>query len=143
MNIYGETQDKEKMIPATIRRLVRGNPAIIYGNNDYIGSRFWIYAKNVADAVLTLVLNECIINCKVNIPGNTEFNNLEMAHKIADILNIPLKYELIEPTNVRPGYDRRYHITGKILKDWQPPFDFEDSLTKTVMFTKNNLVWIK
>ncbi len=143
MNIFGETQDPEKFIPRATKLTLGGWPVTVHGNEEYIGTRFWIYAKNVADAILTLIQDKNILNVKVNIPGNIELNNLEMAQKIAEILQIPLNYQLVEPENARPGYDRSYHIVGKVLKDWIPPFDFEESLEQTVLWTKDNLVWLK
>lgn len=53
MNIIGERQDPEKFLPKIIQKIARGEEMPIYADSeDQIGSRVYIDAKNVADALM-------------------------------------------------------------------------------------------
>ena len=70
-----------------------------------------------------------------------------MVHLIADILGVN-KDESVEYINVegtRPGHDLRYALDGSRLESlgWKPPVSFEESLERTVLWTKNNPQWLK
>lgn len=52
MNIIGERQDTEKFLPKIIQKVATGQEMPIYADSeDKIGSRVYIHAKNVADAI--------------------------------------------------------------------------------------------
>ena len=73
-------------------------------------------------------------------------NNLEFAQFIADVMKMPLKYELVEFHNTRPGHDLRYGLDGTKLFNlgWKPSVNFEDSLKKTILWTmkEENIKWL-
>lgn len=133
MNNFGERQNPEKLIPMTIRSVLKGEKAIIHGNEKVIGSRFWIHCRNTSAALLFLSENGKAGE-SYNIIGFDELNSLEMAQKIAEIMGKPLKYELVDFHKTRPGHDRRYALDGSKLKKlgFEFPVDFEASLKKTV-----------
>lgn len=144
MNMFGERQDPEKMIPYTIRRYMNKLPATIHTFNNTPGQRHWLYAKNSADAIKFCLENK--INYKrINVPGQIELDNYEIAKKISEIMGIDFKYELIEASKVRPGYDRRYSVNGDRLLNlgWKYPYTFEEMLEKTVKFSMENSEWVK
>ena len=45
----------------------------------------------------------------------------------------------------RPGHDLRYGLNGNKIQElgWNPKFDFEKSLEKTVLWTLNNMEWLE
>jgi dTDP-glucose 4,6-dehydratase len=53
---------------------------------------------------------------------------------IADILDKPLRYEIVDFHSQRPGHDLRYGLDGTKMRlaGWQPPVGFENSLEKTI-----------
>jgi dTDP-glucose 4,6-dehydratase len=68
--------------------------------------------------------------------------NIEIVKLILEILKKP--EELIEFVKDRPGHDRRYAIDASKLKgelEWQPSFDFEDAIQRTVEWYLNNRSW--
>jgi dTDP-glucose 4,6-dehydratase len=79
-----------------------------------------------------------------NIVGEKEVTNLEMARKIAWIIGRELKYELVDFHSSRPGHDLRYMMSGEKMRQmgWKVPVSFEESLTKTVLWTLENKHWI-
>jgi dTDP-glucose 4,6-dehydratase len=140
MNVFGPSQHKEKFIPSTISKILRGQPVVIHANKDKTkaGSRFYIHADNVAKAV-EFVLDNGSLQDKYNIVGEREVDNLELAKMIAIILGKELKYELVDFHSSRPGHDLRYGLDGsKLYKmGWRLSDSFEDSLVKTVRHYEN------
>lgn len=145
MNIFGERQHKEKFIPLVIRRVLYEEEVYIHAdaNKTKAGSRFYIHARNVADAVLFIV-NKGMRREKYNIVGSKEVDNLTLAQMIAEIIGKPLKYKLVDFHSSRPGHDLRYALDGTKMraKGWIPPIDFESSLRKTVEWTLKHQNWL-
>lgn len=153
MNLVGETQDTEKYPAQLVRKINKGEVVTIHGREGDIGSRFYIHARNVADAVLYIINNlpaklyredTTTLPDRYNIVGDVELNNLELAQMVANILGKELKYELVDFHSARPGHDRRYSLDGTKLKKlgWNPPMKFEESLKSTIEWTLNNKNWL-
>lgn len=146
VNVTGERQHVEKFIPKVIR-MVRDNESIdIHANPDCTlpGSRFYIHARNVAHALLFIIDNGKIGE-KYNITEYKEYDNLQIAQMIANIMGKELKYNLVNFHESRPGHDLRYDLDGTKLAalGWKPNVDFETSLQKTVNWTLNNQEWLE
>lgn len=153
MNLVGETQDPEKYPAQLIRKINNGEVVSVHGTPDNIGSRFYIHARNAADAVLFILNNlkpklynngENLLPDRYNIVGDVELNNLELAEMVAKILVRPLKYEFVDFHLGRPGHDRRYSLDGKKLKSlgWKAPLNFEETLKNTISWTLLNKSWL-
>jgi len=153
MNNFGETQDGEKYIAMLIRQINNGETVTVHGNEDYIGSRFYLHARNHADAVLHILKsaptkyvdnNEIVMPDRYNVVGDEELNNLEIAEMVAEILGKELKYELKDFHHTRSGHDRRYALDGTKLKEsgWVAPVPLRESLKKYVGWTLNNNIWL-
>ena len=154
MNIFGERQDPEKYIAQLIRKVSLGETIAVHGSKDYIGSRFYLHARNTADALLHILNNiepklyeksdDCVRPVRFNIVGDLEINNLELAQIIAKLMDKEFKYELVDFHKTRPGHDRRYSLDGTKLKEagWIAPLSFEDSIKKTIEWTLENKQWL-
>lgn len=145
MNVLGERQHPEKFIPSTIAKVRDGQRVLIHANANKTkaGSRFYIHARNVADAVLFL-FREGTIGEKYNIVGEREVDNLEMAQFIAAAAGKPLDYELVDFHSSRPGHDLRYALNGDKMAamGWKLPVNFESSLQRTVQWTLAHPEWL-
>jgi dTDP-glucose 4,6-dehydratase len=112
------------------------------------GSRFYIHAKDVADALYFILINKPISSTdfggakiqKFNIVGYEELDNLELAQIIASKINKPLKYELVDFHSSRPGHDLRYSLSGELLKSqgWQPMSPIDIRLGEIVKWYIDN-----
>lgn len=162
MNIIGERQDVEKFVPLIINSLQQGKPVPVHAlerNGSWMsGSRFYLHARNQADALRFLISHFIKTPHKYtdglerperfNVRGETEVSNDEMVTLIAKFLGITKpKSELVKFINVegtRPGHDLRYALNGDKLIEmgWKPPVAFEKSLERTVNWTVKNPIWI-
>lgn len=145
VNVFGERQHPEKYIPLCINRIDKGEKILIHSHRDKTkaGSRFYIHARNVSAAVLFLVQHG-VIGEKYNITSTSELSNLEVAQFIADALEKPLNYEMVDFHSSRPGHDLRYSLDGDRLKDlgFEYQVSFEDSMLKTIKWTMANRRWM-
>lgn len=146
MNAFGERQHVEKFIPMTIKNILHGNKVLIhsYPNKERAGSRFYIHARNIAEAVLFLT-KKGELGEKYNIVGEKEVDNLELAQFIASVVGKPLNYEMVDFHSKRPGHDLRYSLCGEKMNSigWQIPVGFEEALTKTIKWTLENQRWLE
>lgn len=154
MNVFGERQHPEKYIPLCIKR-VRDNEKIsIHSNPEKTkaGSRHYIHAKDVADALLFLYKQDLSklekdyggAKCqKFNIVGATEMDNLELAQFIADVQGKPLNYEMVDFHSSRPGHDLRYALDGEKMKNmgWEPQ-PVQSRLEEVVNWSLKNDRWL-
>ncbi len=151
MNIIGEMQDPEKFVPKIMQQIERGDKVTIHASPEGLpGSRYYLHARNQADALLFLLNNVEPTHYpaedldRFNIVGEKEVTNLEMAQLIAAFLGKELDYELVDFHSSRPGHDLRYGLNGdKLVKlGWKAPFSFEDSLRNTIEWTKEHKEWL-
>jgi len=146
MNVFGERQDKEKFIQLVIDKVQKGEKVTIHGYPDgkTAGSRFYIHARNVADAILHIIntVNPSMYPDvdrpdRFNVVGEKEVDNLTLANLIASYVGKPLKYKMVDFHSSRPGHDCRYALDGEKLAKigWTPKVSFEESLKRTVDFS--------
>lgn len=154
MNLIGERQDGEKFLPMLIRRIQAGETVPIHGriedSGPVYGSRMYLHARNLADALCWLLRRSPTAYPTADRPdrwhvvGEREIDNMELAHQVAAVLERPLHHELIDFHAARPGHDRRYALDNtKILKaGWQQPVDLHESLERTVRWTVAHPEWL-
>ena len=154
MNVIGERQHPEKFVPKVINKVLNGETVTIHSNKEKTeaGSRFYIHARNIADALLHILDNcdETLDNYdaskgRFNIVGEKETDNLQLAQLIADILGKELKYEMVDFHSQRPGHDLRYALDGEKMKQlgWEHPVPFEQSLESTIKWSLERDQWLK
>lgn len=152
MNMFGEMQDSEKYTAMLIKRIENDEMVTVHGREGYIGSRYYLHARNHADALLFILENlppamfeEGVIDRpnRYNIVGEMEIDNLALAKTVSDIIGKPLKYELVDFHAVRSGHDRRYALDGAKIasKGWVAPLTLEDSLKQYISWTKKHSIW--
>ena len=148
MNAFGERQHVEKFIPLCIKKILNKEKVYIhsYPDKKTSGTRFYIHARNIAEAVLFLIKNGTVGE-KYNISGEREVSNLDMAKMIAKFMNKEedFDYELVDFHSNRPGHDLRYGLDGSKLFEmgFNLPINFEESLKKTVEWTLKNQKWLE
>lgn len=174
MNILGEMQDPEKFLPMIIRDVRDGKPVTIHTAPDGTpGSRFYLHARNLADAWLFLtrrfiepgveglafnpIVGETLRYSqggqrpmRFHIVGDQEIDNLTLATLVKQMVRPDLSasedwYERVSFHESRPGHDLRYALDGTKLASlgWTAPVPLFPSLEKTVNWYLNNPTWLE
>tara|TARA_B100001057_G_scaffold501113_1_gene620737 strand:+ start:5111 stop:6136 length:1026 start_codon:yes stop_codon:yes gene_type:complete len=154
MNVFGERQNSEKFIPMVIKKVRDNEIVTVHANEEktVAGSRHYIHAEDVADALLflynydmsTMTADKTGAKCqKFNIVGKDEIDNLELAQFIAKAQNKELNYEMVDFHSQRPGHDLRYALDGSKMANmgWTPHSAFE-RLETTIKWTLKNDRWL-
>ena len=155
MNVFGERQHPEKFIPMCIKKIRDGESVTIHSDKSkkVPGSRHYIHAEDVAEAILFLVTLDHNFKAdyggakcpKFNIVGSEELNNLELAQIIADSQGKELKHEMVDFHSSRPGHDLRYSLSGEKMKKlgWTPSIKLTERIKQVVDWSLKNDNWIE
>jgi len=139
-NNFGPFQFPEKLIPLAITNVLEGKKVPIYGDGLHV--RDWLYVEDHCRAI-ERVLEKGKVGETYCVGGLTkDINNLTVVKKILQILGKDESF--IEFVKDRPGHDRRYAIDWSKIKNelgWQPLYDFDTWLEKTVEWYKTNEDW--
>ena len=148
-NNYGGNQFPEKLIPLAINNIKNNKPIPVYGKGENV--RDWLYVEDHASAI-DLIYHKGIIGETYNIGGNNEWTNIDLIHKLCEVMDKKLgrpkgeSAKLITFVTDRAGHDLRYAIdSSKIQKElgWKPSLQFEEGIEKTVDWYLDNEEWLK
>lgn len=137
-NNYGPKQHNEKLIPTIIRKAIAGDPIPIYGNGENV--RDWLYVQDHCTG-LELAYKRGQAGETYNIGGRNERNNLYIATKICELLDVMAQKESgsykqqISFVKDRPGHDLRYAIDAFKIENelgWKADENFETGIVKTI-----------
>ena len=156
MNVFGERQHPEKYIPMCVRRVRNGETITVHSNSakTEAGSRHYIHAKDVADAMLFLLNNKldygnvdpCGVghSIKFNIVGPEEIDNLSLANMIADCQGKEAITEMVDFHSARPGHDLRYALDGSLMESlgWVPKLKFSERVQQVSDWYLENNNWL-
>ena len=139
-NNYGPRQHDEKLIPTVIRKALAGASIPIYGDGSNV--RDWLYVNDHCKG-LDLAFHKDNESELYNIGGNNEWNNLNIANKICELLDEmqPLNKgsykDQIAFVKDRAGHDFRYAIDASKIENelgWKADETFESGIVKTVQW---------
>lgn len=156
-NAIGPNQYPEKLIPATIERILNDEPIIVYDKGEQV--REWIYTDDIVSAAMT-VFEKGVPGEAYNIGSGEETQNIMLVMKIiaAVCMRMYSDYKRYEQgfqdakdkikyvENARPGHDFRYSINhDKITKElgWEPKVGLDEAISKTVDWYYNNWDWVE
>ena len=147
-NNYGVGQHPEKLIPASVKALIRGTRIKLHDAGT--PTRNWLHAADTASAVIAIIesgkQNEIF-----NVSGNFEQENWKTFQKIVVTYFKLLDKELGDMTwrdfadldHVRPGQDVRYAVDCNKLKSlgWEIKMKFDDEIDEIVEYNMKNFRW--
>ena len=147
-NNYGSHQFPEKLIPLMIHNIKNSKPLPVYGKGDNI--RDWLWVEDHA-AAIDVIFHEGRLGETYNIGGNNEWKNLDLVHKLCEIMDRKLgrpegkSAELITFVTDRAGHDFRYAIDASKLENelnWSPSVAFDQGFEKTIDWYLENEAWL-
>lgn len=138
-NNFGPFHDPEKLIPRFITNLLSDQKVPLMGKGENI--RSWLYVEDHARAI-ELVLQKGQVG-ETYVVGGEEKTNYEVTKRILDLLG--KNEDMIEYVEHRLGHDFRYAIDDSKIRSlgWKPEHTFDEWLTKTVEWFKENEWWWK
>ena len=151
MNNIGERQDSEKFVPKIIKCILQGKSVPVHATHGAVSSRFYMHARNHADALLFIAQNTVPGRYpghtrpdRYHVVGECELDNLELAQRVAAAVGAPLVYHFEDVHSTRPGHDLRYALDGSKLAElgWHPPVSLTAAIQRTVEWTKANPAWL-
>ena len=134
-NNYGPNQHKEKLIPLTISKLLKGDKVPVYGDGQQI--RDWIYVEDTCEAIYQ-VYHRGEYGQRYCIGADSEVSNIDLVKMIIDKLG--MSEDSIEFVKDRLGHDTRYATNISKIEselDWSPKTLLSDGLDKTIQWMKN------
>jgi dTDP-glucose 4,6-dehydratase len=135
-NNYGYYQNREKLIPAFIDRMIRGEKLPVYGTGKNV--REWIHVSDSVAGVIK-VLNAGKVGEFYNISSHDFQENIEVTRKIIEFFNGD--ESCIDYVEDRLGHDFRYAIDSSKIRaelDWVPLIRFEEGLVETIQWYLDN-----
>jgi dTDP-glucose 4,6-dehydratase len=152
MNVFGERQQAKAFIPICINKILNGETLTIHSDETLtqIPSRKYVYAKDVADAVMIL-LNTNIDYIeheglkkvpKFNIVGIENLSILDIAQTIAATIGKELNYKLT--SSDRPGADIKYSMSNSHMYKlgWEAKVPFNTAIPGVVEWFLKNKEWL-
>ena len=141
-NNYGIGQYPEKLIPVTVKLLMRGKKIKLHDAGAPI--RNWLHADDTATAVTTLIdadTNDGIYN----VAGGFEQKNIDTVSKVLECyFGEKRDWEpYLDLSFVREGQDVRYALDDDKLRSlgWRPNKSFDREINHIVEHYKNNFKW--
>lgn len=130
VNNYGPFQNREKLIPMVIDRVMKGERIPVYSKGKNI--RSWIYVEDHSRAVEKILLRGRIGEI-YNISSGYEERNIDVVKYI--IRKLGAAESLIEFSPDRPGHDKRYSLDTEKMESelgFKPSLSFHEGLDRTI-----------
>ncbi len=147
-NNYGSHQFPEKLIPLMIHNIKNSKPLPVYGKGENV--RDWLWVEDHASAI-DVIFHEGRLGETYNIGGNNEWKNLDLVHKLCEIMDRKQgrpegkSAEVITFVTDRAGHDFRYAIDASKLENelgWSPSVAFDQGFEKTIDWYLENEAWL-
>ncbi len=141
-NNYGIGQYPEKLIPVTVKLLMRNKKIKLHNKGTPI--RNWLHSDDTANAVITLI-ESGMLNNIYNVAGGFEQTNIETVSKVLECYFGEKRdwSEYLDLSYVRKGQDVRYSLNDDKLRSlgWQPQKSFNQQIKQIVEYYKQNFKW--
>lgn len=141
-NNYGIGQYPEKLIPLSVKNLMRGKKIRLHNGGTPI--RNWLHASDTADAVLAII-ESGQTNEIFNVAGGFEQPNIDTVKKIITAFHGTAENweDHVDFNTDREGQDVRYALNDRKLKNlgWSPKKNFDEEIESIVQYYKNNFIW--
>jgi dTDP-glucose 4,6-dehydratase len=141
-NNYGIGQYPEKLIPLSVKNLIRGKKIRLHDGGTPV--RNWLHADDTAEAVMSII-DSGNTNEIYNVAGGFEQKNIETVLKVIECYHEgEYKWEeYVDFSYSREGQDVRYALNDDKLRNlgWSPKRVFDEEIGEIVKYYKNNFIW--
>jgi dTDP-glucose 4,6-dehydratase len=140
-NNYGPFQFPEKIIPLFVTNIIEGKKVPMYGSG--LNIRDWLHVDDHCRGI-ELVIEKGQPGEIYNIGGGKELTNMDLTLRILQLMGG--NADSIVKVDDRKGHDQRYSVDiSKAIAQlgYKPTIDFDEGLSKTIDWYKNNAEWWK
>ncbi|MGP1568136.1 MAG: NAD-dependent 4,6-dehydratase LegB [Peptoanaerobacter stomatis] len=140
-NTYGPRQSARAIIPTIITQLLSGKEQLEIGS--LTPTRDFNYVKDTVNGFISISKAENTIGEEINIATQNEISIGTLANELIRQINPNVKI-VCDEQRLRPQKSEVNRLLGsnekiKNLTDWTPKYTFEQGLSETIEFFKNNL----
>ena len=141
-NNYGIGQYPEKLIPVTVKLLMRNKKIKLHDKG--VPIRNWLHSADTASAVISLI-ESGVTNDIYNVAGGFEQKNIETVSKVLECYFKETRDwgKYLDLSYVRKGQDVRYALNDDKLRSlgWSPQKEFDKEIEQIVEYYKRNFKW--
>jgi len=140
-NNYGIGQYPEKLIPLSVKNLIRNKKIRLHDEGRPI--RNWLHVEDTTDAVMK-VIESGQVNNIYNIAGGFEQTNADTVKKVISAYHNTEDWQAYVDFNYsRKGQDVRYALDDTKIKalGWEPKRVFDEEINLIVKHYKENFIW--
>lgn len=140
-NTFGPRQSARAVIPTIITQLLAGKEKIHLGS--LTPTRDFNYVKDTVNGFIKIYESEKTIGEEINIATQHEISIGELAEELIRQINPNTKI-VCDEERLRPEKSEVNRLLGsnkkiKELTDWKPVYSFEEGLSETISFFKDNM----
>ena len=140
-NTFGPRQSARAVIPTIITQLLAGKEKIQLGS--LTPTRDFNYVKDTVNGFIKIYESEKTIGEEINIATQHEISIGELAEELIRQINPNAKI-VCDEERLRPEKSEVNRLLGsnkkiKELTDWKPVYSFEEGLSETISFFKDNM----
>ena len=140
-NTFGPRQSARAVIPTIITQLLAGKEKIHLGS--LTPTRDFNYVKETVNGFIKIYESERTIGEEINIATQHEISIGELAEELIRQINPNAKI-VCDEERLRPEKSEVNRLLGsnkkiKELTDWKPVYSFEEGLSETISFFKDNM----
>ncbi len=140
-NTFGPRQSARAVIPTIITQLLAGKEKIHLGS--LTPTRDFNYVKDTVNGFIKIYESERTIGEEINIATQHEISIGELAEELIRQINPNAKI-VCDKERLRPEKSEVNRLLGsnkkiKELTDWKPVYSFEEGLSETISFFKDNM----
>lgn len=140
-NTYGPRQSARAVIPTIITQLLAGREEIKLGS--LTPTRDFNYVKDTANGFIAIAESDRTIGEEINIATQREISIGALAKEIISQINPEAKI-ICEEERLRPEKSEVNRLLGdntkiRELTDWKMQYTFEEGISETISWIKNNM----
>lgn len=141
-NFYGGGDlNWNRIIPGTIRSILRGDRPVIRSNGSYI--RDYFYVEDGAAAYMTLVeslaADPALRGEAFNFSNELQVTVLDVVHKIIALMQSDLEPKILDEVTNEILHQYLSAEKARKVLDWQPLFTLEEGLQRTIAWYRKFL----
>lgn len=135
-NIYGGgDMNWSRLIPNTIRRLLRGNIPVIHGTGEE--TRDYFYVEDTVSAYMLLGQKQA--TGAYNFSTGTELTVKTVIEQICEVMGLPARYDTLNHSDAEISYQWLDSSKARKNLGWHPRYSFAEGLRRTADWYRKRL----